>query len=159
MENENTLELTANHFVPVFNKEINTEVDNYDSFVYKRAKDVVVGDVLLVSIEFYSNSHTDSKFSSSKYEIINKEVVTQRGLFNPYLLSGTILVNSVLVSCHSDWILDTILDLFGLTSHIPNVYQALLAPLRGMVKVLGVNLYKKLKISKYVSVMIRSECL
>ena len=35
--------------------------------------------------------------------------ITKRGLYNPYTLSGTIVVDGIVASCHSSWILDGLL--------------------------------------------------
>jgi Hint module len=34
---------------------------------------------------------------------------SKAGLYNPYTMSGDIVVNGVLASCHSDWVLDRVL--------------------------------------------------
>mgnify|MGYP003312984875 CR=1 FL=1 len=38
--------------------------------------------------------------------VANATNVVAEGLYNPYTLSGTIVVDGVLASCHSSWILD-----------------------------------------------------
>lgn len=68
-------------------------------------------------------------------------IVTKRGLFNPYTMTGMIIVNNVSVSTNSEWILDAIFDKFDLTKWLPDMYQILLYPLRALVQVLGVDLY------------------
>ncbi|EFJ16220.1 hypothetical protein SELMODRAFT_421866 [Selaginella moellendorffii] len=63
------------------------------------------------------------------------------GLFNPLTLQGTIVVNGVAASVHSDWFLDTLFDTFGLTAYLPAAYQAILSPARLLYTLLGPNSY------------------
>ena len=60
------------------------------------AKDVAVGDVL---------SYFDGAAFKASPVKSTKET-TKSGLFNPYTLSGSIVVDGVAASCHSSWILD-----------------------------------------------------
>lgn len=46
------------------------------------------------------------------------------GLYAPFTLDGTIIVDGVLASVHSDWFLDGIFDALSLTSALPAAYQA-----------------------------------
>ena len=41
--------------------------------------------------------------------VVSTAFVSKRGLYNPYTLSGTIVVDGVAASCHSSWILDGLL--------------------------------------------------
>lgn len=52
----------------------------------------------------------------------------EEGLFNPYVRGGDIVVNGVVASVHSAWVLDGLL--LGLyTEYLPRVYEVLLWPL------------------------------
>ena len=42
-------------------------------------------------------------------EVVSVATSLQRGLYNPYTLSGSIVVDGVVASCHSSWILDGLL--------------------------------------------------
>lgn len=66
------------------------------------------------------------------------EVVARRdqGLFNPLTPSGTIVVEGVVASAHSDWFLDG----FASPQVQGRVYQAMFAPVRGLYRVLGPKL-------------------
>jgi hypothetical protein len=57
------------------------------------------------------------------------------GLFNPYTLSGSIVVDGVAASCHSSWIMDAAFAALGVS--IPAGYQALFAPLRALYRAVG----------------------
>jgi Hint module len=48
--------------------------------------------------------------------------VNKAGLYNPYTMSGEIVVNGMLASCHSDWVLDPIMP--ARYAHLlPAIYQ------------------------------------
>ncbi|EFJ27773.1 hypothetical protein SELMODRAFT_412024 [Selaginella moellendorffii] len=113
----NMLELTAGHFVPIA---VNGKL------VYKRAEDLKVG---------------DSLWESSKITEISK--VEKLGLYNPLTLSGSIMVNNVLASTHSEWFLDSIFDAVGATEYLPYAYQAVLAPVRAIYNIVGKEIYAK----------------
>ena len=46
-----------------------------------------------------------------------------RGLYNPITLSGSIIVDGVAVSVHSDWFLDASASAAGMTHMLPAAYQ------------------------------------
>ena len=69
--------------------------------------------------------------------VVGVEVVEERGLYNPYTLGGMVVVDSVVASSHSAWVLDGLMDAAGLTHCIPATYQALFAPIRVLYRVLG----------------------
>ena len=71
-----------------------TQVLNNGTHVY--AKDVRPGDQL-----HYLDG---AAFRSSTVRITTE--TTKTGLYNPYTLSGSIVVDGVAASCHSSWILD-----------------------------------------------------
>merc|ERR1719453_927999 len=52
----------------------------------------------------------------------------EKGLFNPYSHSGTLVVNNVLASAHSSWLFEGLLS----ETHLPTVYNVLLKPVRGL---------------------------
>ena len=46
-----------------------------------------------------------------------------KGLYNPLTLSGTILVNGMVASVHSDWFLDAAFDALDISGWLPSAYQ------------------------------------
>ena len=68
----------------------------------------------------------------------------KRGLYNPYTLSGTIVVDGVAASCHSSWILDGVLPprvaavAYQRLFVVPRLAYKFLGP-RGMDQVFGVG--------------------
>jgi len=87
------------------------------------AKDVAVGDEL----PYFD----DGAFKTSSVSAISE--TTKSGLFNPYTLSGSIVVDSVAASCHSSWILDGVVS----PETAAVVYQHLFAVPRAAYKILG----------------------
>lgn len=48
--------------------------------------------------------------------------ITKAGLYNPYTMSGNIVVNGMLASSHSDWVLDGVMP--GCSAHLlPAIYK------------------------------------
>ncbi|PSC74266.1 hypothetical protein C2E20_2665 [Micractinium conductrix] len=63
----------------------------------------------------------------------------ERGLFNPFVYGGTILVDGVLASDQSEWLLDNLVPP-AWRPHLPAVYEAILVLGRGAYRVLGPEL-------------------
>lgn len=68
--------------------------------------------------------------------VLSTSFVPAFGLYNPFTLSGNIVVNGVLASAHSSWFMD------GLVSprfrhHLPSFYQAVLMPGRFLYTIAG----------------------
>ena len=67
--------------------------------------------------------------------VVSVSSETSRGLYNPYTLSGRIVVDGVLASCHSSWLFDGVFNTFGIP--LSTGYQILFAPIRFMYRILG----------------------
>jgi intein/homing endonuclease len=53
------------------------------------------------------------------------------GLWNPFTVAGTIVVDGILASCHSDWFLEDVPAWMRPSAAIiPSIYQTLMAPAR-----------------------------
>jgi hypothetical protein len=125
------LELTAFHFQRVLR-------DGGQALQYVRAKDVLPGDLVRVARGAPGGAvDLNARVYQAWHTVASITVVTKQGLFNPYTLSGSILINSVDASCHSDWVLDPIFERAGATNLLPHVYQALMLPLRITYQALG----------------------
>ena len=57
-------------------------------------------------------------------KVLSSRMVPKQGLFNPYTLSGNIVVNGVAASAHSSWVLDAWVP-SSLVKHLPSIYQAM----------------------------------
>ena len=100
-----SLDISRHHFVYVRRGQEQTTA--------MRAKDVRVGDLLQIN---------DDDVVRDAW-VVAIESVTRQGLWNPYTLSGRIVVDDVAVSAHSEWLLDPILDYLAGTHLLPAVYQ------------------------------------
>jgi len=107
------LELSPRHFIPVWG-------------IQTFAKDVRVGDAL-------------ARWTGTGFEtdvVAKKTSVVADGIYNPYTVSGSIVVDGVLASCHSEWFLDDATP-EGYSKYLPAVYQRVLVVVRGAYAVLG----------------------
>jgi hypothetical protein len=68
-------------------------------------------------------------------KVVRVALAEHKGLFNPYTLSGSIVVDGVAASCHSSWIMDAAFAALGVP--LPAGYQALFAPLRALYRAVG----------------------
>ena len=100
-DNATSIRLSAEHFI----------LSN-SRYVY--AKDVKEGDRLA-----YGET------------VILVETEQAKGLWNPFTLAGTIVVDGIVASCHSDWFLEELPEwLRPSAALIPSIYQTLMAPAR-----------------------------
>jgi hypothetical protein len=74
--------------------------------------------------------------------IVSKSLVQGRGLFNPYTLSGAIVVDGLSASCHSAYFLDGVFAAVGV--HPAAGFQAVNAPVRALYRLLGARGMTKL---------------
>ena len=68
-------------------------------------------------------------YDMNKYLVVRKEIETMKGFYNPFTLNGNIIVNNMISSCHTQWILDEFFD-EKYESYLPGLYQVLFAPIR-----------------------------
>ena len=63
--------------------------------------------------------------------VIGIEKEKAKGLWNPFTIAGTIVVDGVLASCHSDWFLESLPEWMRPSSAlIPAIYQTVMIPAR-----------------------------
>ena len=67
------------------------------------------------------------------------EEIFAQGYFNPYTMQGNIVVDGVVASCHSSFVLDNLFNRMGIS--IPAGYQAVFAPLRFIFKAVGAKAF------------------
>ncbi len=115
-----SLTLSPRHFIPIAPE----AGAGWESRVLKGANEVKVGDVVW-------HQGSDGAMLATTVTAVTETVGT--GAFNPLTLSGTIVVDGVVASAHSDWFLDGIVsaDLQG------QIYQAMFAPVRGIYHLIG----------------------
>jgi hypothetical protein len=121
------LDLTPGHFIPVQR--------GTGKLAYMRAKDVAVGDYVMVM----SANDTTGTVAERVMAVAGHSF---QGMLNPFTLSGTILVNNVVASAHSEWFADSVVDMLGMSPwFLPTLYQAALAPVRWAWYLLGSEKY------------------
>lgn len=124
------LEMTRDHFIPVHSK---TAGGGYGTGkILTRPKDVKVGDTvwtLIADVNVPNEQLETGEVTSVNYEL-------KQGLYNPYTKSGTIVVNGVVASVHSQWFADALFDHFGITEWLPAFYQVALTPVYVLYKAL-----------------------
>lgn len=115
-----TLSLSPRHFIPTA-----ADTDSqWGSHVLKGADELKIGDVV------WYQSGTGTMLPS---KVTAMTASTEAGVFNPMTASGTIVVDGVVASAHSDWFLDGIAS----AEVQGRVYQAMFAPVRGLYRVIG----------------------
>jgi desert hedgehog len=120
LESGRELSLSPRQFIPV----ATAPGAGWQAHVLKGGNEVRVGDVV------WFEGADGTATASPVIEIAN---VVRTGLYNPLTLGGTILVDGVAASAHSDWFLD------GLVSADTQgkVYQAMFLPVRAIYHLIG----------------------
>lgn len=116
------LAVTPDHHVFVVRNSTSMEIP---------AGKALIADQLYVAPQNRKAQHDHLSLES----IVSITMSKEKGLYNPYTLSGTIVVNRILASVHSSSALDQFFDAFGIP--LPLGYQALFAPVRLLYRSLG----------------------
>jgi len=116
-EDEQKLQLSGRHFIQVC--PVPSMPCDWEQRVLQYAKDIQAGHVVWILI---SGQIVQRRVAHAVSESL-------QGMYNPYTLSGNIIVNNVSVSCHSDWFLDDWWPAV-MIQHLPVIYQSLLLPVR-----------------------------
>lgn len=130
------LQLSAGHFIPIASGPA-CSINNPAacSQLMKRAVDVQLGDLV------WAMNATSGHFGLER--VREKGFEDGWGLYNPFTLSGDLVVNGVLASAHSDWFLDRVMPQ-SCVSNIPAIYQGVMTPMRAVYYVGGANAVKYL---------------
>lgn len=118
------LELTPGHFIPVG--------ASLAKAVYARAAAVKAGDLVLVL-----PAGADSATPVAVEAVAS---VTRAGLFAPVTTSGVIVVDGVVASTYSDWVLDGLFDFLGMPNKLHAAYHIVHAPHRALFAAFGPKL-------------------
>ncbi|KXZ52030.1 hypothetical protein GPECTOR_10g1053 [Gonium pectorale] len=122
-----TLAATSGHFVPVCVEGCTAEQLTLGAAVMqnRRAGNIRVGDVVLTADP------------SPAFETVESvELLAAKGAFNPYVRGADLIVDGVVASPHSDWILDSVAPAW-MVPYLPYIYEALLAPVYGLYCIVG----------------------
>jgi MYXO-CTERM domain-containing protein len=115
-----SLTLSPRHFIPVAAGPASSWADH----VAKGANEIAVGDIVWSRAD-------DGRMAPDEVAAVRTTVAV--GAYNPLTMNGTIVVDGVVASAHSDWFLDGIVSADAQTK----VYQAILAPVRLAYRALG----------------------
>lgn len=119
-----TLQISHKHFIPGCLGGLQC---SWDTRVMAYAQDFQPGDYIWIA--------PDGQMQLEQRHIISILPIKAKGLFNPYTLSGRIVVNGVVASAHSDWILDNLMPT-SLVKYLPAIYQGLFFPGRVLYHIL-----------------------
>lgn len=122
-----SLEISPQHFVPKC--PLLHSLCKWSERTEVYAKEIEEGDYVWALTS--NASHT-----IGLQQVLKKSSRDMVGLYNPYTLSGHIVVNGVLASAHSNWILDAYMP-SSLTGYLPTVYQMLFTPGRILYHIFG----------------------
>lgn len=126
------LQLTSNHFVPVRVSQSGTG----SSVIYKVARDVRVGDLVMV-VAGNGTSAFSGTAALEPATVTEVWVSRETGLITPYIRGADIIVDGVVASPHpAAWGLDTVLPA-SVLPYLPAVMEVLFAPIYGLTLVLG----------------------
>lgn len=117
------LELSKKHFLPVC--PVHGQNCTWSERVHVYAEKIHRGDYVWGV----------SRQSAELLQVSSVGLVEKFGVYNPYSLGGNIVVNGVLASAHSDWILDEYMS--GYEKYLPSLYQALFLPGRWLYHLVG----------------------
>lgn len=118
------LQLSLKHFVPGCLGGVRC---TWGERMHAYAQDLQKGDYIWIA--------RSGELQLEQLQIQKISSITAKGLYNPYTLSGTIVVNGVVASSHSDWILDDLVPTSWL-QWLPAIYQALFFPGRVLYHIL-----------------------
>jgi hypothetical protein len=119
-----SLQLSSKHFLPTCPE--HGESCKWSDHIHVYAQDVQPGDYVWVA----------SPSQASLRAVLETSIIAKEGLYNPYTLSGKIVVNGVVASAHSNWILDEWTPP-SMSQYLPVAYQVLFLPGRMLYRFLG----------------------
>jgi len=122
--NNAALQLSRKHFLPACPK--HGVRCKWADHIHIYAQEVRKGDYIWVAADEQTRLR----------EVLERSVVVKNGLYNPYTLSGKIVVNGVVASAHSNWVLDDWTP-SSMSQYLPAVYQLLFLPGRLLYQLVG----------------------
>ncbi|MEW5317868.1 MAG: hypothetical protein WDW38_009132 [Sanguina aurantia] len=119
------LQMTPMHFIPTCVADC---AGASPVMQYKYSRDLAVGDLVL--------STTSINAPAQLTPVTRVWTEIARGAFNPYVRGADMIVDGVVASPHSDWILDPVTP-EAMRHMLPAVYEALFAPISALFAVIG----------------------
>lgn len=124
--NDAPLQISSKHFLPTCPN--HGERCKWADHIHTYAQKLHPGDYVWIS----------TAEGSSLSEVLESSTVVKDGLYNPYTLSGKIVVNGVVASAHSNWILDDLTP-STMSQYLPAAYQVMFLPGRVLYHILGTS--------------------
>lgn len=122
-----SLQLSKRHFLPTCPQ--HGKHCDWTEHIHAYAEEVLPGDYIWVA-------QPDQDISLQM--VLESSFVVKEGLYNPYTLSGKVVVNGVVASAHSDWILDRWIP-SSMSRYLPAVYQVMFLPGRWLYELAGTS--------------------
>eukprot|EP00889_Picochlorum_renovo_P006866 jgi/Picre1/33896/NNA_001375.t1 len=113
------------------------------SFTSQVDKAPTYGPAAAVRVGDYVNVVSEDNTIVSLSKVTAVEEIFAQGYFNPYTMEGNIIVDGIVASCHSSFILDKLFNRMGIS--IPAGYQAVFAPLRVIFKAVGAKAFQHIQ--------------
>lgn len=130
-DEQTSLQVSGRHFLPTCpEKNIPCE---WAQRIHVYAKDVLAGDYMWTAPSAEASS---SGGQIALRMVLESSTVVREGLYNPYTLSGKVVVNGAVASAHSEWILDD-WSPESWTQYLPAVYQVVFLPGRWLYHLVG----------------------
>jgi hypothetical protein len=125
-----TLRLTPQHYIPVCVSGCTLSALASGQLVTEAryASQVKAGDVVLVADQ--------ASGAVQPSAVVSTWVTADSGLFNPFVRGANLVVDGVVASPHSDWLLDSVTPA-GLRKHLPALYELMLAPVYALYRAVG----------------------
>lgn len=129
-----SLQLSPTHFIPTCTYGCDdataalTTGGGKTKWVYKYASAVIVGDIV---------KHVPS--ATHKPTLVAVESINETlelGLFNPYVRGANIVVNNIVASPHSEWVLDGMFPA-PVRGYLPHLYELIFTPLYAIYLIVG----------------------
>jgi len=128
LRNDKTLMASLKHFLPV-SAQCNDVRENMYAYEVKPG------------MCLYSLDETTGRMEMVPVE--ETGITASEGLYNPFTMSGELMVNGVLASSHADWFLNVVAEAAGMTKYLPGVYQAIMGPGRALYKLVGAEIARR----------------
>ena len=122
-----SLRLSQQHYIPV-RSVASADSSSAAAWSYKYARDVMVGDTVRVL--------DGQGMGVGEALVARVSISVERGLYNPLVFGGLPVVDGVVASDQSEWVLDGVVPADA-TPQLPRLYSALFAPLRWAYLALG----------------------
>ena len=124
-ESNDEIIATRDHFIHVCE---NKDSCSFETSLFVSFENVIPYKHFIFVTKNNNNKNNNKNFGLSMVVSVTTKI-EKDGIYNPYTLNGNIVVNNVVASCHSSWIVDKYIPITW-RHYMPNIYQTLFAPVR-----------------------------